>query len=90
MKSDQEKAKSSDDKSSGSKPEKESKFLDPWSQAIATFGMPKIPKKKSKVSFSYLMYVQSYMSCSLTFLSSCIAVRPNHIVLSTAHSDSIA
>ena len=51
MKSDQEKAKSSDDKSSGSKPEKESKFLDPWSQAIATFGMPKIPKKKSKVSF---------------------------------------
>jgi len=25
------------------------KSLDPWSQAIATFGMPKIPKKKKQV-----------------------------------------
>ena len=82
LKSDQEKVKSSDDKSSSSEPEKESKFLDPWSQAIATFGMPKIPNKKSKVSLSCLMYIHVLF---VAFLSSCIAVKPNHLVLSTAH-----
>ena len=90
MKSDQEKAKSSDDKSSSSKPEKESKFLDPWSQAIATFGMPKIPKKKSKVSFSCLMYIHVRIwFCSISLIMHCSETQPSCAKYST-RVDSIA
>lgn len=49
---DRERSSTPDDKTNG-KPEKESTYLDPWSQAIATFGMPKIPKKKTKVSLIF-------------------------------------
>lgn len=51
--SESESAKS-DEKSSSKGEEKESRYLDPWSQAIATFGMPKIPKKKAKVTKLFL------------------------------------
>lgn len=40
------------------KKESPAKFIDPWAQAIATVGLPKIPKKKKPVSFNILVGVR--------------------------------